>query len=59
MNPERLEEVVDAIKVLGADRAVGERMGRAGRQAVQSEYSWASQAQELVDLYRGLEPKER
>jgi glycosyltransferase involved in cell wall biosynthesis len=57
VNSERLEEVVDAIELLRTDRAVGEGMGRAGRRAVQAEYSWASQARELVDLYHNVAPR--
>lgn len=57
VNPERLEEVVALVERLRSDPGLGSRMGQAGRQAVRSEYSWASQADALVMLYRGLESR--
>jgi glycosyltransferase involved in cell wall biosynthesis len=55
VDPERLDEVVDIVETLRSDPGIGDRMGQAGRQAVQTEYGWDSQARQLIELYRGLE----
>ncbi len=42
VEPENPERLADAVLRLAADRSSREDMGRAGRQLVQAEYSWAA-----------------
>ena len=43
-----------AIAALLGDAALGERMGRAGRAAIERDYSWSSVAVRMEQVYRGL-----
>jgi len=51
INPDSISEIVDAIKLLMNNLDVVERMGANGRLAVENEYNWMSQVQELLDCY--------
>jgi len=46
--------LAEAINQLLADRARRERMGQAGRAFVRSEFSFAKQAQQYLDLFTQL-----
>lgn len=54
VDPQSPEQIATAIRSLLDDPAAGERMGRAGRQAVLSTYNWPSEAAKLARFYQGF-----
>ncbi len=55
-----VEEVADAVATLLADRALAERMGRAGRARVERAFTWERAAAELAGYLRAaVEPEPR
>jgi glycosyltransferase involved in cell wall biosynthesis len=56
VGPEDTEAAVRAVDWLAAHPEAAARMGEAGRKAVRERYSWASQADTLLGLYRCLSP---
>jgi len=54
VNPERPQDVADAIEWLLDHPQEAEAMGRRGQEAVRTRYNWDMEAQKLLTLYRAL-----
>lgn len=54
VNPENSREIAEAINYLLDHPEIAERMGRNGRQAVETEYNWEHEGQKLVKFYQSL-----
>jgi glycosyltransferase involved in cell wall biosynthesis len=54
VDPLKPAAIAEAIQYVLSHPAESSRMGRAGREAVRRTFNWDSQAQELVELYKGL-----
>jgi len=54
VNPLRPEEIAEAIKYVLRNPGEAAEMGRRGQKAVKESFNWETQAQNLVELYRGL-----
>lgn len=54
VNPENPEEVADAIQYLLQHRREAQEMGRKGRAAIESKYSWNAEEKKLIALYSEL-----
>ncbi|KPL16658.1 MAG: hypothetical protein AMJ92_12630 [candidate division Zixibacteria bacterium SM23_81] len=50
--PGNFQELSEKINVLLADDAMRANLGRAGRELVESEYTWTVVAQKTLDIYR-------
>lgn len=50
--------VREAIVKLFNDRKLAQQMGRNGRKAVETKYSWDNEAAKLINLYREIEASE-
>ncbi len=55
VNPEKPEEVAEAVNYLLQHRKEAQEMGRKGREAVERAYSWAEEEGKLCRLYSELE----
>lgn len=54
INPESVEELVNAILYLKNNPEMARIMGENGKYAVESEYNWKTQELKLYDLYQGI-----
>jgi len=54
VNPLRPEEIAEAIEYVLRNPGEAAEMGRRGQKAVKESFNWETQAQNLVELYRGL-----
>ncbi len=52
------DELVTALEYLRDNREEAEIMGSNGRIAVEKEYNWSTQEEELFDMYKALEASE-
>ena len=55
VNPEDVNAIRAAIVKLLTDRELAQQMGRNGRHAVETKYSWAREAEKLIDFYREVD----
>lgn len=55
VDPTNASDVKNACEKLLHDPQLGQKMGKNGRNAVISKYSWASEEQKLINLYREIE----
>lgn len=55
VNPEDVNAIRAAIVKLLNDRELAQEMGRNGRRAVETKYSWAREAEKLIDFYREVD----
>jgi glycosyltransferase involved in cell wall biosynthesis len=54
VNPTKPALIADALAIFLDHRDEGQRMGQAGQQAVVERYSWATEAEKLLDLYQKI-----
>jgi len=54
VDPDRLEQVADAIARLAADQPLAVRLAAAGRAAIQQRFNWELEESRLLSLYRDL-----
>lgn len=54
VNPNNVDEIVDAIKYLSDNPDIAKQMGENGRKAAVREYNWNTQSKKLISLYKKL-----
>ena len=54
VNPEKIEDIVQAIDYLGKHPEEARKMGENGRRAVEKEFNWKTQETKLLTLYQEL-----
>ncbi|MHA2383765.1 MAG: glycosyltransferase family 4 protein, partial [Candidatus Thorarchaeota archaeon] len=60
VNPHCIEDVVDAMRVLGDDKNLRLSLGRKCRQKVEDQYSWKNQIHQIEQVYeRAIENRKR
>lgn len=59
VNPEKPEELADAVKYLLQNRDTAQEMGRKGRAAVERSFSWGAEEKKLAVLYAELETENK
>lgn len=55
VNPEDVSAIREAIVKLLNDRELAQEMGRNGRRAVETKYSWTAEAEKLSKFYTEIE----
>lgn len=54
VNPDDMNEVIEAIKFIAENQEKAKKMGKNGKEAFLKEYNWESQIPQLLHLYEGI-----
>jgi len=54
VNPKNPEDIADKIKILIEDKKLREKLGKKGRELVETKYNWEKEAEKLIKLYKDL-----